>query len=104
MPSVSFQQQSFAQGALGGVFSLVLCGRSHASSPGGPEGRFWGQQGPPYPHCALRAELLPRLLGLGAGPIGIRVQVQTLPSKGTRPFPLLKVLAGLLPEAIRTES
>lgn len=59
--------------------------------------------GSPYPHGALGAELLARFLGLGAGPVGVRVQVQTLPSKGTRPLPLLEVLARLLPELGTTE-
>lgn len=80
------------------LFSLVLHGRNHPSSTGDPEGRLGCQQGPPYPHCALGAQLLPRLLRLSAGPVGVSVEVKTLPSKGTRSFPLLKVLAGLFPE------
>lgn len=85
------------------LFALVLHGRNHSQQHGAPTRRFGWQQDTPYPHSALGAQLLPGLLRLSSGPIGVSVEVKTLGSKGTRSFPLLKVLAGLFPELITRE-
>lgn len=81
------------------LFAFVLHGSNHPQQ----HRRAGWQEDTPYPHSALGAQLLPGLLRLSAGPIGVSVQVKTLGSKGTRSFPLLKVLAGLFPELIRRE-
>jgi len=64
-----------------------------------PPGEYpWQRWQNPYPHGALRTELLPRFFRLCQPPVRISVAVKAFISKWAGPLALLKVLTSFFPE------